>query len=529
MCLESEWTVAIGVRLMPMLWVSAIVACGGETGDPFGALDTTISGNASDQSPSVPVATATPEDPTMPAAPMTGPIANPKPAGDMPSIGTPVGLDDPDRDDGPVLGGPDSIDQNDPFLGLPAPARGFRIATVGREIPVDSDVEYCEVAELPGSPEDEILVRTFEVANGLGSHHLIVSVAEPGSVAEQKLSSYAIGEQVPCIGADIEFGREGIRTIMGAQTPYAKSGYPDGIGVRLSGGQRVVFDYHYFNFSDVPLMAKSVLSVHTFEPDAEVTLASSFSITNMTIDTPPASAGSFTGVCTLKQDALVNAIGRHTHAHGTDFSVWFEGGARHGEAIWTSHDWEHDTGFSFDEPVLVRAGEGFRFACGFQNESARPLRFGIASTDEMCILIGTMWSPTAGVELETDTCVLTWVDADGVARNAYDRGGFPAASADDALACHTGFLGLGYLEACLGCMCDRCGTVMAACNADPDCKPLLDCNTACQANDPEADCTLVCEEEMFTYSSGVGMVTQVGACIASQCADPCNTHDPLAR
>ncbi|MET0386477.1 MAG: hypothetical protein ABW321_10985 [Polyangiales bacterium] len=407
---------------------------------------------------------------------------------------------------------------DDTYLGLAEPTRGFRLITKGREIPPGADVEYCELAELPGAESDVYLVTETELANGTGSHHLIVSAALPGSAADRQLRQHDIGDQLPCVAAAIEFGQDGLLSVAGAQTTYAKATYPSGVALRLHGGQRIVFDYHYFNVGDEPLMAQSALAVHTLPPDSKVTVASSFSFTNMTLDTPPRSEQTFTATCTFKHDLMLNGLGRHTHQHGTDFTVWFDGGAKDGEKIWTSVDWEHDTVHTFDAPILVKAGEGFKFACGFRNESDAPLRFGISAADEMCILSGTVWSPTAGQEVEPEACVISWIDEQGVGRSADDGEGFPVAALPDALTCHTGTLGLGLFDACIACVCDSCASIISRCSEDADCKPLLDCRNGCGSG---SNCDEQCEPLMFEHSSAVGMVTRVGECMSKRCGTDC--------
>jgi len=188
--------------------------------------------------------------------------------------------------------------------------------------------------------------------------------------------------------------------------------------------------------------------------------------------------------------------------------------------VWTSHDWEHELFHEFAEPLLFKAGEGFKFACSFRNEGSKPLRFGIRSTDEMCILAGGVWSPTPGVEVAPEECVVTWNDAQGMGHDADENGGFPAADPADALSCHAGSFGISFLEGCLGCICDSCATIMARCDADADCKPLLDCTSSCMGLEKLA-CNEKCEPMMFEHSSAVGMISQVRECIRSQCGNTC--------
>jgi hypothetical protein len=404
------------------------------------------------------------------------------------------------------------------FLGLAAPPSGFRLKTRGAEIPAGSDRELCEVSEVPGPPGQEYIIGTTEVANGRASHHLIVSAALPDSPAEKKLRELALGTQVPCVTAEIEFG-QGLISVGASQTTLAKAVYPEGVGIRLRGGQRLVFDYHYFNYTDAPLMAESAAAFHAIDPAQVHNIASAFSFTNMTIDTPPNARGTFVASCRFKHDLMLQGIGRHTHTSGTDFTVWYEGGPKHGQQIWQSLDWEHDTGFYFPEPLLFKADQGFKFACSYRNDSTKPLRFGIRAKDEMCILTGAIWSPTAKAEIAPESCVITWVDAQGIGHDARDNGGPPKATPDEVLACAIDTIGFSFLDSCVGCICDNCARALTRCNADADCKAIVDCRMACQSEG--AKCDESCESVLFEHSAGVGMATQVGECLVVACGTSC--------
>lgn len=442
-------------------------------------------------------------EPAPPPAPADSAVADAAPFEPLPDAALAAAADSAAADA--------SADTED-YVGIEPPANGFRVRTKGRMIPAKSDEEYCEIAELPGGPEVEYIVSATEAGNARGSHHLIIQVALPGTPAHKMVSALPIGDQRPCVSPGIEYG-EGLFGIGGAQSPYAKLQFPKGVGLRLRGGQRVVFDYHYFNYGDQPLLARSALGIHLMDKSELKTPAGGFAFTNMTIDTPPGKKGAFMAACKFKHDAMVMGVRRHTHTKGTDFNVWFEGGARHGQEIWKSRDWEHDVNHDFPEPVLVKANEGFKFECGFDNQGGtKPLRFGISAADEMCILNGTIWSPTTGAEAPDESCVITWVGPDGIGHDARDNGGFPKAELGDALSCAVSTFGFSFVDSCVGCLCDHCGSVLSRCAADPDCKAIQDCNQNCKEN-----CGETCEPVMIKHSSAVGMVTQVGLCINTMC------------
>jgi hypothetical protein len=404
----------------------------------------------------------------------------------------------------------------DPELGIAPPAAGFQVRTVGTTIAPGEDVEYCEIAEVPGEPSDVYWVSALEFANAAGSHHLIVTTATPGSPTDQELRSLDVGVRVPCLSAGAAFGAEGEESIGGTQTRLSRTDFPSGVGRRYQGGQRIVFDYHYFNAGEEPLAAKSAVNFHVAAPSTIQRIASDFGFYNYTIDTPPGASASFVGECRFEADVMVSNVSRHTHRQSTDFTVWFEGGPRHGEHVWTSLDWQHDTRHDFAEPVSLRAGEGFRFQCGFSNPGTRPLRFGTSASDEMCVLFGLLWTTDPAAPTPPLDCGITWVDAQGVGHAPRAAGGLPRPPASDALVCNAAQAALGApADECTRCRCDACAPLLAKCALDTDCGAVLAC--ALEHGCRDAECGTVCSDVLDAHSSATGLMAQISGCIEAGC------------
>jgi hypothetical protein len=264
---------------------------------------------------------------------------------------------------------------------LPVPANGVQVRSLGREIAPGADEEWCEVVEIPGAATDTYFVARTEIAMAPFGHHLVISMAPEGSTALDRAS---LGEPAICLGAH-KFGT-GLVTLAASARPYSTNELPAGVGHVLRGGQRLVFDYHSFNTSDQPVRAAHSLNLHTVERIEK--RARLFGFYNQYIEIPPHSTKSFADECFFSDTVFLWALARHTHRQGTDFKVWWAGGERDGEHVWTSTDWERDIDFTFDEPMVVSPGTGFRWECSFQNTTDQPLAFGPEATDEMCILFG---------------------------------------------------------------------------------------------------------------------------------------------
>jgi len=285
-------------------------------------------------------------------------------------------------------------------LCLEPPASGFQIQAEGTTIEPGEDVEYCEVVLLPGSPDDVYYVNGFEAQMTEGSHHLIVSAIFPDTDTEKNAP---VGERVPCTGGDVWGGE--LMPVTGSQQPYASEAFPSGVGRVYRGGQKVVFDYHYFNTTPEPLAARAAVNFHTTDESNVKTISRAFGFYNLGIEIPPGSEDSFTGECYFDDDVYVHKLTRHTHQWGTDFNVWYAGGERDGELIFSSPDYE-TVDFPFAEPQLIEGGQGFRFECGFRNTETYTLKFGLKATDEMCILFGSWYAAAEGASMAEQGCYL---------------------------------------------------------------------------------------------------------------------------
>lgn len=416
----------------------------------------------------------------------------------------------------PQAGAPgDAGSEPDGFPGLAVPSDGFQVRSIGTEIQPGEDVEYCEVARLPGAESDHYFAKSFEFANNIGSHHLIVSAAAPGSAVEAKLKALGVGERVPCFSAENQFGNDAFVGVGGTQQPYNAVALPEGVGREYYGGQLLVFDYHYLNTREEPIPARSAVNFHLTDAASVEHIARGFSFSNVTIATAPVAHASFTGECHFRSDVMLSGLTRHTHRWGRDYSVWFSGGPRDGEEIWTSHDWQHETIYNFDEPIRMHAGEGLRFRCDFENDTARTLRYGVSASDEMCILFGTIWEAEQGELLGDQNCVITWRDADGVGHPANEAGGFPAPSQGEKSAC----LAKAEDTACARCRCEACATPAIQCAVNGECESIVDCYRACPMG---SDCNAACQTAIDEHSSGLGLLQQMTSCFDSRCASDCN-------
>ena len=78
----------------------------------------------------------------------------------------------------------------------------------------------------------------------------------------------------------------------------------------------------------------------------------------------------------------------HAHEHNLEFAVEVVGGAKDGELIYVSYDWEHPPILELDPPLVLEEGEGLKLIATYDNWTDEELTFGLLSEDEMMILFG---------------------------------------------------------------------------------------------------------------------------------------------
>ena len=295
---------------------------------------------------------------------------------------------------------------------IPMPADGFVVESVGTTIGPGEDVQYCEILTLPGAPTDSIYVARVDGRMTPYSHHLNVMAVAPGSPADQATTP---GQRIQCLNnGRTPFG-SGLHQIFGSVSPEHSLVLPDGIGLKLQGGQKVIFDYHYFNASPDPVPAKAALAFHVSDAAHVRREIRRFGLYNTGFSVPAGQSASFTAECTMAEDVQVVSLMRHTHRWGHDFNVWHAGGTADGTPVFTSHDYESDIYYA-PPPFVLKQGEGFRFECQFQNTTDHPLAFGELATDEMCILYGQLTSTKDGVQALPEDCIILSSSAGQVAQ-----------------------------------------------------------------------------------------------------------------
>jgi hypothetical protein len=130
-------------------------------------------------------------------------------------------------------------------------------------------------------------------------------------------------------------------------------------------------------------------NLHTVEPSAVRHVARALNLNNTSITLPPGQRTTVRRTFTFSDSVTtIIMLTSHMHARGERFVIRIAGGARDGEVVYTSTDWQHPPMITFPTPLVLRRGEGLTSEVTFNNTTSRTIGFGLTSDDEMSIIFG---------------------------------------------------------------------------------------------------------------------------------------------
>jgi len=280
-----------------------------------------------------------------------------------------------------------NIEDIPPFQGLQAPAaaEGFQLHVPPFPVPVNYEREIF--IRLPIGNTETIYVNKFHALCRPGTHHMI---------------AYGFENENDPINADIGVmrdqnlpdGRGNFAITMGsgamycaAQTPEFLSQLPEGVAVEIPANATIDINSHYFNLTNETLFGEVFLNLHTIPKDSvnELLVIDDMSNENALL-LPPNQTTDIEHIEMFDEDVEIRQMFGHMHKRGAVFEVFKIGGANDGERLYAFADYQHPPYKFFDEPLLIRAGEGMKTMVRYENETSRTIRYGVTSEDEMGIL-----------------------------------------------------------------------------------------------------------------------------------------------
>lgn len=290
-----------------------------------------------------------------------------------------------------------------PTLEPPPAGQGFQVSITG-VAPARSETWLCIVYDLETT--DLAAVNRVEFLQNEGTHHMTLSTTalsttplEPGTYDCADL--YTTGDVMQDVV--MIFGNQG--------TAEGTLELPEGVAALVPAGIQLVHEVHYVNGSDTDVQLYSYLNGWTI-PTSEVTDSIWGSqVRDETIEIPAHDTHTEWTRCVMNEDVEVHFLASHSHALGRSFTIAPFDGETTGEVFYENTDWHDPLIIQYPDPIVVPAGQGFEYACTWENDSDAPVSYGYTAADEMCnmTLVYTPGSPSARCEVVETSDGVLWV------------------------------------------------------------------------------------------------------------------------
>ncbi len=174
----------------------------------------------------------------------------------------------------------------------------------------------------------------------------------------------------------------------GAQTLNHDYTFPDGTALLLPAGSSFDLNSHYVNKTDKPIQGEVYANLYTTTKSKVVNVVRALDLGNTSLDIPANKKTTISKSFIFTAKTAVIMLTSHNHKLGEKFVIRIKGGARDGESVFESTDWEHPTIKTFDVPLILEKGQGLTSEITYNNTTSKNIKFGLTSEDEMGIIFG---------------------------------------------------------------------------------------------------------------------------------------------
>jgi hypothetical protein len=269
-------------------------------------------------------------------------------------------------------------------LRKPAAGQGYQLYVPPFPIPPNFEREWF--LRLPVGNTEETFMTAYEVKQREGSHHVIAyqyaDESKPGlpKIGEMRDQNQADGR------INLFANMENMSLLAEAASPYQRVDFPEGFAVRIAPNATLDLNSHYFNKSAQTIFGEVSMNIYT-QPKSSV----KFILQQEDVDNeavlvlPPKRSTAIEYVERFPEDRKLKVMFSHMHKRGKKFEVYYLGGPKDGQLLYTNDNW-HDPKFVFvPDFVYINKGNGLRTVITYENETNREIRFGVTSEDEMGI------------------------------------------------------------------------------------------------------------------------------------------------
>ncbi len=174
----------------------------------------------------------------------------------------------------------------------------------------------------------------------------------------------------------------------GSMTPTGGYTFPPGVALRMPANAALDMNVHYVNGGTDEITGEAYANLHTIDESQVQHVAGTLDLGNFSIFLPPKKRTTVTKTFTFGATTRIIMLTSHMHKLGERFVIRIKGGARDGEQVYENTVWDDPKIVTYDQPIVLQAGEGLTSEITYNNTTDRVITFGLTSEDEMGIIFG---------------------------------------------------------------------------------------------------------------------------------------------
>ncbi len=269
------------------------------------------------------------------------------------------------------------VEEVAPPLEAPPEDQGFQLTFEATVAPF-TEKWICDVLPMPN--DETVAVSWVEAQQTAGTHHLTLStlgLIGAGNVAYGRYDCSEIYGDSSLMEDQIMFyGNQG--------DPEHSIHLPEGVAAVIPPGLDMIYEMHYVNPTDQPILLYSRLNAWTMPVEDVDRGIWGGSVRDEHINIPANATHTEWSRCVMTDDVEVIFLASHTHGMGIDFTIAPFDGAKTGEQLYRNTDWHSPKIVQYDPPLIIPKGQGFEWSCTWKNRGDEVVNYGPKSTDEMC-------------------------------------------------------------------------------------------------------------------------------------------------
>ena len=274
------------------------------------------------------------------------------------------------------------------FISLPKPAAGTGFQMTLDKFDVAPTFEREFFVRKPLGNTETVYVNRIQIGMRPGSHHFILygfrnqtNLAPINQVRDLRNpdGTYNLVTFTQMNNHIFNFG--------GSESSLDYT-FPAGTAVEVPANTTFDMNSHYYNRSTKPQPGEVNINLFTTNKENVKNILKVIDFGNQNLTIPANKTTVITKDFTFDKNVKIVTLFSHTHKLGEKFEILIKGGARNGELIYTSSNWEHPEKTDYPAYISLKKGEGLTSRITYNNFTNKTVGFGLTTEDEMGIIFG---------------------------------------------------------------------------------------------------------------------------------------------